>query len=99
MPFWHRVSFYTLPAIALESAIVTGFQYMMQRSRYLTMREQSWITQLFYLYTLMTMAVNFLAIGKIIGVNLHIWIARIVIITSISILIVFIIKHRKDDKE
>ena len=92
MPFWHRVSFYTLPAIALESTIVTGFEYTMTTIKKLTYRERSWVTRLFFLYTFMTMAVNFMAIGKLIDVSLHIAIARIVIVSSIGIAIGVVIK-------
>jgi len=86
LPFFHRVSFYTLPAIALESALVTGFEYLMNMIRKTTDREQSWIIMLFSLYTLMTMVVNFFAIGGIISVGLHIAIAQIVLVSSVGIL-------------
>lgn len=94
LPFWHRVSFYTLPAIALESAVVTGFQYMIDTIKKLSNREKSWITRLFFFYTLITMAINFMAIGKLISVGLHISIARIVIISTVSIAIGVIIKKK-----
>ncbi len=83
--FWHKVSFYTLPAIALESAIVTGFQYIATAQSHLVSRERSWVTTLFYFYTLTTMAVNFATIGGLIHIPTHLAIARIVIVTSIGI--------------
>ena len=95
MPFWHRVSFYTLPAIALESAIVTGFEYIMITAKKLNDMEKKKITILFIFYTIITMVINFLAIGTIINVDLHITIARLVIIFSIAITIAILIKQFK----
>jgi hypothetical protein len=87
MPYWHRVSFYTLPAIALESAIVTGFEYIMNTANKLTGAEKKKITLLFIFYTITTMAINFLAIGTVIDVALHITIARLILIFSAAIII------------
>ncbi len=94
MPYWHRVSFYTLPAISLESAIVTGFEYIMDTVKKITPSEKKFITTLFFLYTMMTMTVNFLAIGKLIDVYLHITITHIVIVSCIGISIAVMIKKR-----
>lgn len=86
MPFWHRVSFYTLPAIALESAIVTGFEYIMETAKKLSDNERKKITTLFIFYTLTTMAVNFLAIGRVLEVSTHIAIAQLILIMSVAII-------------
>lgn len=94
MPFWFRVSFYTLPAIALESSIVTGFEYLLTQLDNYSNREKKLTMFLFSLYTLMTMAINFLAIGEIIPVALHIMISKIVIASSMAILIVTLLRKK-----
>jgi hypothetical protein len=79
MPFWHRVSFYSLPAISLESAIVTGFEFIMSTVKNLSKKERKKITTLFIFYTIVIMVINFLAIGKIFEVSVHVTIARLII--------------------
>ncbi len=93
MPFWHRVSFYTLPAISLESAIVVGFEYIMNKASNLSVSEKKPIRVLFFFYTLTTMAINFMAIGRIIEVSLHVSIARIILISSIAIVLAVLKAH------
>ncbi len=85
MPFWHRVSFYSLPAIALESSIVTGFEFIMSVAKNLSEREKKGFTTFFIFYTIVIMVINFLAIGTIIDVSLHVTIARIIIVFCVLV--------------
>jgi hypothetical protein len=86
MPFWHRVSFYSLPAISLESAIVTGFEFIMISAKNLSKNERKKITSLFIFYTVVIMVINFLAIGKIFEVSVHVTIARLIIVFCIAVI-------------
>jgi hypothetical protein len=86
LSFWHRVSFYTLPAITLESALVSLFKIFLEKST-IAGREHRYIKKLFYTYTLSTMAVNFMVILRLLEVQDHLYIARFVIVTAILVTI------------
>lgn len=91
LSFWHRVSFYTLPAITLESAIVTAFVLFI-KIKSLTKKEYYYTTSLFFMYTLFTLLVNFMVIGDIFfTVTDHLRIARVIIITF-AIITLFVIR-------
>lgn len=77
LSFWHRVSFYTLPAITLESALVTMFGYFITHATRFTDGERTGISYLFYGYTIITMIVNFMVIINLgITVSDHLLIAK-----------------------
>ncbi len=81
LSFWHRVSFYTLPVIAFESALITGFILFLKQNTF-TRIERILTYGLFGFYSAVTFAVNFMTLGKIFfTIENHIAIARIVIIT------------------
>lgn len=86
MSFWHRVSFYTLPAITLESSLVTLFKIFLKKSTE-PGREHQYVKRLFYTYTISTMAINFMVILKLLPVADHLHIAQFVIVTALLITI------------
>lgn len=96
LSFWHRVSFYTLPAITLESALVTLFVCLIAHPQRFTKRELVFISRLFYGYTLTTMIVNFMVIGNAgITVTQHLFIAKAIIIGAGVVTIGVLIKGYK----
>lgn len=83
--FWYKVSFYTLPAIALETAIVSAFRI------FIAPRCDKTTGNVFILYTISTMVTNFLAIFEVIDPDVHIAIARFVIVIAILIFGVYLL--------
>lgn len=91
VPFWYKVSWYTLPAIVIEGGILTLFVVLTEKgllSRFLP-RERALISCTFILYAAATVAMNFLVLDTQLTVASHIQWTRIVllIVTTISIII------------
>lgn len=80
LSFWHRVSFYTLPVIVFESALITGFILFMDQYNF-TKGERIYIYTLFGFYSLTTIGINFMTLGNLFTIESHIKIARVIIIT------------------
>ncbi len=91
LPFWYRVSLYTLPAICVEGGLLTLFTVFVERGlSHRSSRERMLISVLFVAYAVLTIGANFLVVNRVLSVEAHLalvrWFLAIVAVLFIGIL-------------
>ncbi len=98
LSFWHRVSFYTLPAIAFESGVITLFSVFIPRSKKLFEREKSYLFNCLGIYAISVMAINFATIAELVTIDTHVLISKgiiaVFIIFALAITTTSLIKKK-----
>jgi dolichyl-phosphate-mannose--protein O-mannosyl transferase len=86
VPFWYKVSWYTLPAIAIEGGILTLFITAMESGMLasFTDNEKRSMGYTFAAYAVCTVAMNFFVLDNLATVESHILWSRIVVISVIT---------------
>lgn len=91
MSFWHRVSFYTLPAIAFESGVITLFSIFVPKSNSLSEREKNYLFSCLGIYAISVMVINFATILEFLSIDTHVFISkRIIIVFLVFVLVIAI---------
>ena len=86
LSFWHRVTLYTLPAICVEGGLLTLLTVFLEKAARVPPRERTLVLVMFPLYAVAIIATNFLAVGGIVPVEIHVEFSRIVIIAMVVVI-------------
>jgi hypothetical protein len=94
MSFWHRVSFYTLPAIAFETGVITLFRLLVLGSVKVSRYEKKYLQTGVIVYAICVMVINFMTILGVMPVYTHLAISQGVIVTMIIFATLVALKNK-----
>lgn len=95
LPFWFKVSIYSLPAICVEGGLFTLFTDFMESERRVTPREYGLLSFAFLLYTAGSVTANFMVILGNLAISHQILFARLIVTAVIVLGGAVIITHRQ----
>jgi hypothetical protein len=97
LPYWFRVSLYSLPAICIEGGMFNLFRgYLSSRKGMHTVREHRLLLAMFIVYATVEVVTNFQAINGTILVSIQITLLRVIVaIVMVTCLVIALERFRK----